>query len=396
MKILVIADIYPSKENPVSGVFIKEQVEQLKKHHIVSVMVINRIFIRVASGAFLRYIFRKAFNADKAREEGVFRVEYPVFILFAKPLHIFNGICACLTAFAKLKNTGFRPELIYTYKTFPAGYIGWKIGKRLELPVVNMEFQGPFAGYFNEPRLGAKVIKTINNIAYTIYTAFQLTELQSFGARPEKLRLGYFGVDTDKFFLDLNEYKNRLLEIKAGRVKLLVISRLEENKGIRYLIEAMEMLRKEFPYIQLSIIGPMDEGGEALLELIGSKNMGAHILYSGACNNEELPAVIAKHDILVSPSLYETFGVTIIEALSCGKPVVATKCGGPEETVTGEVGLLVEKADPQSLANGIKCVIDNYERYDPEVIRGYAVGHFSQDIVLGNLNKLFEEAARGG
>lgn len=120
-------------------------------------------------------------------------------------------------------------------------------------------------------------------------------------------------------------------------------------------------------------------------------NLSDNIHYQGICPNEELPSLIHKHDIVVSASLYETFGITLIEAMACGKPVVATKCGGPEETVNVKVGVLVEKADLQSLAEGIKYVIENYEKYNPEEIRAYAVRNYGQEVAIERLDNIFEE-----
>ena len=83
MKILIICDIYPSEENPISGIFIKEQVKHLKKYHDLRVMVITRRFVRICIKSFIRYIFEKIFYRkvikDKKNKDGIIKVEYPVF-----------------------------------------------------------------------------------------------------------------------------------------------------------------------------------------------------------------------------------------------------------------------------------------------------------------------------
>ncbi len=402
MKLLVIADLYPSKENPTSGVFIKEQVEQLKKYHGIRVMVIGRRFVRIGIRSFLRYMSQRKEGRgdtnrreDNKREQDVIRIEYPVFIVNKTPLHILNGIAAYLTAFRKLTKNGFRPDLIYAHKSFPAGYVGWKLKKILNTPVVTMEFQGPFSSYFNEPYRGKRVINTIKNVDRTIYTKFQLKEIQAYGVNVDRLGLIHFGVDTGRFCFDSESYKRRKSEIKSGKIKLLVVGRVEEAKGIRYLIQAIEILKVEFPYITLSIVGPLDKGGRGILDSIKAKGLGNNISYMGISLLEELPSVINNHDILISPSLHETFGLTIIEAMACGKPVVGTKCGGPEETVNKKTGVLVEKANAEALAAGIRYVIEHYENYNPEAIREYAVNNFSQQAVIERLNDLFDQILKG-
>lgn len=408
MKLLVIADIYPSKENPISGIFIKEQIEELRKYHDVLVMVIGRKFFRIGTRSFVKYIFgrlprntkAKKINDQSARRDtkrgqNVIRIEYPVFVVTESPFHILNGISAHLIALKKLYETRFRPDLIYTHKSFPAGYVGWKLKKKFNAPVVNVEFQGPFSSYFNEPYLGDRVINTINHIDRTICTGFQLSEIQAYGIRSDRLGNAHNGVDTIRFSFEKDTYKNRKTEIERGKIKLLVVGRIEEAKGVRYLLEAIQILKDEFPFISISIVGPIDKGGGEILDSLRIMKLEKNVHYKGICSNEELPSVINKHDIFVSASLHETFGYTIIEALACGKPVVATRCGEPEKIVNEKVGVLVEKAHSQALAEGIRYVIQNYERYDPEEIREYAVENFSQRVVINRLNDLFEEVLRG-
>ena len=400
MKLLVLADIYPSKENPVSGVFVKEQVEQLKMHHDIRVMVIGRRFVRVGSRAFPKYMFSNLMGrieGRKNKEDGqeIIRIEYPVFVITGRPLHIFNGISAYLAVFSKLNEMGFRPDLIYAHKSFPAGYAGWKIKSKTNVPVVTMEFQGPFSSYFDEPYLGDRVVSTINNVDRTVYIEFQLKEIMSCGVKRERLGVAHYGIDTDKFFLDREGVKRRKGETARGRFKLLVVGRVEEKKGIRYLLEAIQILKKEFPHIHLSIAGPVDKGGEEILDSIRKMRLEDNIHYKGICPNSELPLLINAHDILVSASLFETFGITLLEAMACGKPVVATKSGGPAETVNDKVGVLVEKANPQALADGIRHVMENYEGYNQEGIREYVVKNFSHEAAIKRLNGIFEEVLRG-
>jgi len=93
--------------------------------------------------------------------------------------------------------------------------------------------------------------------------------------------------------------------------------------------------------------------------------------------NELLPEFINGHDIVVSASLIENFGVTILEGMFCGKPIVSTRYCGPDDTVNDQVGVLVPVKDSTALAAGIEYIIENYESYDPIKIREYAVNNFS-------------------
>ena len=87
MNVLVIADIYPSQEEPFTGVFVKEEVEQLRRHHEVRVMVVGRRHVRAASREFLRILFKGGIGqrgAADGEEEHVSRIDYPVLEYPAK------------------------------------------------------------------------------------------------------------------------------------------------------------------------------------------------------------------------------------------------------------------------------------------------------------------------
>ena len=88
----------------------------------------------------------------------------------------------------------------------------------------------------------------------------------------------------------------------------------------------------------------------------------------------------------------ESFGSVLVEALACGTPVVATRCGGPEDIVTEAVGMLVPKEDSEALADAFQAVLDHPERYDPARLRAYAVESFSWERIARQTVALYQEA----
>jgi glycosyltransferase involved in cell wall biosynthesis len=159
------------------------------------------------------------------------------------------------------------------------------------------------------------------------------------------------GVDLARFTLPAgpcsvrNEYG-----IPAEAPLLGVIARLEPEKGHRYLIEAMPAILRSAPDAWLLIVGEGSLSGE-LASFARSLPAPARdrIVFTG--RREDVAAVTAELDVAILPSLREAQGISILEAMARGRPVVASAVGGiPEVLTDGLDGLLVPPADPAALA----------------------------------------------
>jgi glycosyltransferase involved in cell wall biosynthesis len=106
-------------------------------------------------------------------------------------------------------------------------------------------------------------------------------------------------------------------------------------------------------------------------------------------NREQVRDAMLICNAFVLPSLYETFGIVLIEALSCGKPVIATRCGGPEWILNEQNGFLVTKGDESYLANAMQRMVKNYHLFCPKLIREDCVGRFSEHVVVAQLERTY-------
>ena len=87
----------------------------------------------------------------------------------------------------------------------------------------------------------------------------------------------------------------------------------------------------------------------------------------------------------------ETFGVAYIEAMAAGLPIIATKCGGPEDFINKDVGLLIEKNNITQAVNAMESVITNDKAYNSEFISKYVISKFSPTVVGQELLKVYKE-----
>ena len=130
-------------------------------------------------------------------------------------------------------------------------------------------------------------------------------------------------------------------------------------KGLIYLIRAYDLLLKDFPELELIVIGKLRDGPTSKeLNKRGIKNK---VKFVSDLTSNQIAELYAESTIAVSPSVYEGFGFPAGEAMSCGIPLVSTN-GGSLPEVVGDAGIIVNHSDPASLYQGIKQLLDNDEK----------------------------------
>jgi glycosyltransferase involved in cell wall biosynthesis len=171
--------------------------------------------------------------------------------------------------------------------------------------------------------------------------------------------------------------------------RFLNVALLAEKKGVHHLIDAFARAFGDDPGVTLEIVGDGSERPrlEALARDLG---VAGRVTFLGVMNRDEVVVAMSRADGFVLPSLFETFGVVVIEALALGKPVVATRCGGPEAILRAEDGLIVPAGDVGALAEAMERLRANHPQYDPEEIRASCVARFGEQAVVGRLSRAYE------
>lgn len=145
---------------------------------------------------------------------------------------------------------------------------------------------------------------------------------------------------------------------RTGR-DLLFVGRLEERKGVNFLIDAVALLTARGLEVRLKIVGDGSQRG-ALQWQAAALSLEALVTFAGTKDEAGVADALRHADLLVVPSLSEGLPVVIMEALASGVPVVATAVDGiPELVLDGETGRLVSPSDPQALADGIAQLLQD-------------------------------------
>src|SRR5262245_36971611 len=212
------------------------------------------------------------------------------------------------------------------------------------------------------------------------------------GGKHEQFVVIPCGADTSRFG-DVRMSSGVVLGLREELPVIGTVCRLvEPKKGLRVLLEAMEHLEREAakPVCQLLIVGegPAKEALQSLSERLG---IAARVIFSG--RRRDIPQLLSLMDIFVLPSLYEGFGIAILEAMAAGKPVVATAVGGiPEFVVSGENGFLVPPGDSVGLAAAIRHLLAKPERAKAMGYNGqeHVRKHYSIESVVRQHEQLYE------
>jgi glycosyltransferase involved in cell wall biosynthesis len=154
-----------------------------------------------------------------------------------------------------------------------------------------------------------------------------------------------------------------------GRFRFAALALMEKAKGLDILLHAARKLldsgREDF---HIAIGGDGSERRH-LEHIARDSRLGDHVEFLGLLDRFQVRALLQRADAFVLPSLGETFSLAVAEAMACGKPVVATRCGGPEFVVGPDDGILVAPGDPDALASGMRAVCDATGKWSPAAIR---------------------------
>jgi len=174
--------------------------------------------------------------------------------------------------------------------------------------------------------------------------------------------------------VDLAELDEISTNAADGRQRpyIFCLSAYKEQKAIDVLIRAFQLVRNADPTVTLTIAGPGPLRGD-LEQLAISLGIRERIEFLGLTGRDEVVRLLRGCKAFVLPSRFETFGIVILEAMACKKPVVATTAGGiPEIIENGKNGILVEPNDPKGLAEALVKLLKDESLQQNTAMNGYA------------------------
>lgn len=201
--------------------------------------------------------------------------------------------------------------------------------------------------------------------------------IEEYGISPSKVKVISPGVNRFIFFpLSLHKARSSL-GLKEEEKIVLYVGRIEPEKGLETLIRALMRLKNEAPQLfeelKLLVIGGGDKKGEflknreiaRLTSMVERNGLKEKILFLGSKKHNELQSYYSAADVLVIPSLYESFGLVALESLACGIPVIASRVGEMKRIIEeGSNGFLFSPGDSTSLAAALERIFSQQSSLD--------------------------------
>ena len=270
-------------------------------------------------------------------------------------------------------------DLIHAHAAFPAALVAMELASELGIPYVVTEHTGEaLRQRLERAQVGRRALGEALHRANAVIVVSEALarRLSQAGVSPTEVIPNV--VDEDFF--------TPAAPSESTARRAFALARLVDEKGIAQLITAIALLRRSDFAVDLRIggDGPRRRQWESYTRRLG---LTGTVSFLGSLTRNAVREEMRACSCFVLPSESESFGVVCVEALACGRPVVATRSGGPEGIVTERDGVLVPPRDVDALAEGLRTVLTH--QYDTEAIRTGAVRRFGSAAVTAALEGVY-------
>lgn len=382
LHVLIIPSWYPTVDMPLYGIFFKEQAEALARQGIKVGVIYpeTRWLSRFKLKHVRDYHFQVKQNYDC--NVNTFRKCSWNLIPRSKKLQSKQWIYEVNMLFKKYVKQNGMPDIIHAHSALWAGYAARNILRKYKLPYVVTEHSTSFARGIIKSWEIPYIKKVFDSGEKIIAVSSPFANILKVYCEAKDITVIPNMVDTDYFYF---KEKN-----KTEKFVFLFTAFLTPKKGADVLIKAFAKAFKGNSDVILKIGGDGVQKQE-LIELVNNLNINSQVEFLGMLSRDAVRENLWKANVFVLPSYHETFGVVLIESISTGTPVIATRCGGPEDIVKQGIGKLVERGDIEALSKELKNMYQNYNDYDPKLIRKYAVENYGSTSVTERLIELYNE-----
>lgn len=351
---MVIPDLFPKFEGDLQGIFILDYLKA------TAPFCMNTVLSLKLHGS------KKGVINETIHSANVFKIfqcsSKPS--LFLKPFYYLILFYRGYKLGKQLKNI----QIIHSHGTILSGTLSFLLSKKLKVPFVITEHQGPFSVISNVfwKKMWAKnILEKANKVL--VVSEHLKKEILSCGITPRSMEVSYNPVNTELFALRKTNTNK----------KIVFVGRLDNFKGAFRCLMAFEQLYSHYPEWNFTIVGDGEDMPSIKRFLKEHSNLAERVVTTGSLQKTEISKVLEDASFFVFPSLHESFGLVIAEALSCGVPVITSNVTAPKELVNENNGLLVTPDSIDDIVAKMKIMITSHEKYNSQMIRQEVIQKFS-------------------
>jgi glycosyltransferase involved in cell wall biosynthesis len=387
-KVLFLASWYPNRTNPVLGVFVRNKAKAIS--HVCDVAV---LYVTEDSS-----LVDETYDVTVDTEDGIptFRV---YFALPSQPwlrglLYNLRFWTGYYKGWKAVKHHWGTPDVVHAHVVERSGFVALAIKYLKGIQYVITEHSTPDIAYVKGETSSTQF--RFRRIKKLIYRECGAANVDSSPSRTYLEKLGMPGsirvipnvVAVDDRFKD-RKPRNR----DDGKFIATHISILNERKNVADIIRVFSTLYHEHGRrsIELHILGEGVQRQELEALAAELKVLDTCIFFHGFVSNDEKLSLLTGSDVHILNSNDEGFSVVTAEAIAYGVPVIATRCGGPEDFVTPTTGILIDRRDAEALLQAVLSMIEMKVRFDPDTLRIYGHAHFSPEAVATMTYAMYED-----
>jgi glycosyltransferase involved in cell wall biosynthesis len=347
LRVLIVPEWYPSERNPVAGVFVRDQAVAVAAAHDVTVLVHDE---GVSA--------RRRGSVTHGVEHGLPTIRVHTRAPYGTPLGRLQFLLLASRELWRLRRAGREPDVFHAH-VFSAGLTALALA-RGRRPVIVSEHHSDFVEGLVRGR-AARVAHLVLRRATLVcpVSEFLRSHLEAFEPA------GRYEVVPNVVDVEAFSGLPRGERRAGGVARLLVVALLAHQKGMPYLVEALARLRRTRSDFVLDVVG--DGPSRAETEQLAAELLPAGVVtFHGSLPRAQVAQFMARADVLLLPSIVETFGVVVIEALAAGLPVLTTSAVGAQSAVEDGFGRVVQPADVDALQAALAALLDDPSDYPAE------------------------------
>lgn len=330
-KVLVISHLYPYPGDSLNGIFVRNQTKELVRNGIEVLVISPKI------------LFKEKVSKE---EKGLINVLYPNYLSLGKYFGIFTDITSHLAISRVLRKTDFKPDTILAHTALPDGGAAKLLSRKLNIPyflyIHGADVQRKI--YFNR-FFEAKIIGILKGATKVFTNSSKISNI-----------LKELSIESLIIPMGVSNDCPKRLRKSRDLIRIISVCNLKEEKGLQHAIKAFKGIKNNNLSYEIIGSGPYADNLKRLAQ------DDRRIIFLGSVSNDKVKEKLADSDIFLLPSYNEAFGVSYLEAMCAGIPVIGCRGEGIEDILSkGNCGILTRPKDVKSIQDALTKLIDNEE-----------------------------------